>query len=129
MQPLEEKLKLQRSHKDKPPLVSHKLPKKNTEISSFSHNQREEGDEEEDDDDGCARKEESQVSFCPKLQPPPTTTRATTAKTNQITVHSTRLNVLIPEDFLWFPFCPIFLALAWLPYTRSSHCTSGKVFQ
>jgi hypothetical protein len=52
MQPLEEKLKLQRSslppslpptpqrsHKDQPPLVSHKLPKKNTKISSFSLNQ------------------------------------------------------------------------------------------
>jgi hypothetical protein len=75
MQPLEEKLKLQRSsppslpptpqrsHKDEPPLVSHKLPKKNTKISSFSLNQKEEGDEkeEEDDDDECARKEETQV--------------------------------------------------------------------
>jgi hypothetical protein len=77
MQPLEEKLKLQRSSlppspqhhkdwdKDQPPLVSHKLPKKKTKISSFSHNQREKGDEEEeeedDDDDECARKEETQV--------------------------------------------------------------------
>ncbi len=80
MQPLEEKLKLQRSslspslpptpqrsHKDQPPLVSHKLPKKNTKISSFSRNQREEGDDDEeeeeddDDDDECARKEETQV--------------------------------------------------------------------
>jgi hypothetical protein len=153
MQALEEKLKLQRSslplslpptpqrsHKDQPPLVSHKLPpKKNTKISSFSLNQREEGDD--DDDDECARKEGTQIPlrlviFSEVAVSPNNNNKSNKSNKNnknQITVHSTSLDVLTPQDFLWFPFCPIFLALTWLPPNKKKelnfHQYNTKKFQ